>query len=402
MIWKRGGWLLAAAAIFAFSGCARQAGAPAETGTNQISPGTGSGQGTDPSAGSAGGSERLGEIEIFSDLPEEELPDYYLPEERQAADGMIRSYLTGQLIETAKGDRRPVAVMMSNDREAQPQYGINRAGVVYEAPVEGGMNRFLAFLEDYDSLERIGSVRSCRTYYIYFAKEFDAIYAHYGQSTFARPYLEYADNINGLEAIGTTAYYRSSDKKSPHNAYTSGQRLTEAIEKLGYSTAYDPAYAGHYRFARDGNDVSLEERPGVMDAAAAETGYLLNQAYFLYDEEDGLYHRYQYGDVHQGDEGPVTAKNVIVQFCQSGYYASTEYLAFNVHTSEFGYFLTGGKAIPVSWEKEGEYGPTRYYDLDHREIVLNQGQTWVCIISTRDYDKFRIMDKDGVQQGNES
>ena len=120
----------------------------------------------------------MGEIEIFSDLPEEELPDYYLPEERQAADGMIRSYLTGQLIETAKGDRRPAAVMMSNDREAQPQYGINRAGVVYEAPVEGGMNRFLAFLEDYDSLERIGSVRSCRTYYIYFAKGFDAIYAH--------------------------------------------------------------------------------------------------------------------------------------------------------------------------------------------------------------------------------
>ena len=90
----------------------------------------------------------MGEIEIFSDLPEEELPDYYLPEERQAADGMIRSYLTGQLIETAKGDRRPAAVMMSNDREAQPQYGINRAGVIYEAPVEGGMNRFLAFLED--------------------------------------------------------------------------------------------------------------------------------------------------------------------------------------------------------------------------------------------------------------
>ena len=86
---------------------------------------------------------------------------------------------------------------------------------------------------------------------------------------------------------GRRPYYRSSDKKSPHNAYTSGQRLTEAIEKLGYSTAYDPAYAGHYRFARDGNDVSLEERPGVMDAAAAETGYLLNQAYFLYDEEDG-------------------------------------------------------------------------------------------------------------------
>lgn len=136
-----------------------------------------------------------------------------------------------------------------------------------------------------------------------------------------------------------------------------------------------------------------------MEAASAQTGYTLNQAYFVYSAEDGLYHRYQYGDVHRGDEGPVTARNVIFQFCQSGYYASTEYLAFNVHTPEFGYFMTGGKAIPIGWEKEGEFGPTRYYDLNGREVVLNQGQTWVCILSTRDYDKFCIMDKDGVQQG---
>ena len=217
--------------------------------------------------------------------------------------------------------------------------------------------------------------------------------------TFAKPYLDAVDNINGLESIGTTAYYRSSDKKSPHNAYTDGERLNRAIASLGYSQEYDPSYEGHYLFARDGAEISLEDRPGVMEAASAQTGYTLNQAYFVYSAEDGLYHRYQYGDVHRGDEGPVTARNVIFQFCQSGYYASTEYLAFNVHTPEFGYFMTGGKAIPIGWEKEGEFGPTRYYDLNGREVVLNQGQTWVCILSTRDYDKLCIMDKDGVQQG---
>ena len=81
-------------------------------------------------------------IEIYFDLSEEEMCYVDRREERQATDGMIRSDLTVQWIETAKGDRRPVAVMMRNDREAQPQYGINRAGVAYEAPVEGGMNRF--------------------------------------------------------------------------------------------------------------------------------------------------------------------------------------------------------------------------------------------------------------------
>ena len=89
--------------------------------------------------------------------------DYYLPEERTEKDGMIRSYLTGKMVPVSQGSRRPAAVMMSNDKEARPQYGINRAGVVYEAPVEGGMNRYMSLIEDYDDLERIGSVRSCRT-----------------------------------------------------------------------------------------------------------------------------------------------------------------------------------------------------------------------------------------------
>lgn len=343
------------------------------------------------------------ELQIYSDKPGEESAllesdlAYYTHEERVEKDGRIRSYLTGQLVDVSKGNRRPVAVMMSNDREARPQYGINRAGVVYEAPVEGGMNRFMALLEDYDGLERIGSVRSCRTYYTYFAREFDAIYAHYGQSTFAKPYLDNVDNINGLDGIGTTTYYRSSDKKSPHNAYTSGGRLLESIGKLGYSQEYGDSYEGHYLFARDGAEASLEERPGVMGAYTLKPGYALNQPSFVYDENDGLYHRYQYGDVHQGSDGPVTAKNVIFQYCQSGYYATTEYLNINVHTSEYGYFATGGKVIPISWEKDGEFGVTHYYDLNHEEIVLNQGQTWVCIIPTRDFNKTEIIETDGVQ-----
>lgn len=164
---------------------------------------------------------------------------------------MIRSFLTGQMVPVEQANRRPIAIMMSNDKEARPQYGMNRAGVVYEAPVEAEMNRYMAVIEDYDDLDRIGSVRSCRTYYTYFAKEFDAIYAHFGQSTFAKPYLNNVDNINGLDAIGNTTYYRSKDKHSPHNAYTSGDRLKKAIATLGYSTSMRVLYLGHYLFARD-------------------------------------------------------------------------------------------------------------------------------------------------------
>lgn len=310
-------------------------------------------------------------------------------EERVEKDGKIRSYLTGEMVDVKKANRRPIACMMSNDKAALPQYGINRAGVVYEAPVEAGMNRYMAIIEDYDDLERIGSVRSCRTYYTYFAREFDAIYAHFGQSTFALPYLDNVDNINGVKN-GANAFYRSSDRKAPHNAYTSAEKLEAMIQKLGYSQEYDPDYQGHYHFAGKDKEVHLEGIEGDRSAKRIEPGYVLNQPYFLYDESDGLYHRYQYGGVHKGSEGPITAKNVIFQYCPTAHYATTEYLNINVHGSEYGYYFTNGRGIPVSVKKDGEFGVTHYYDKSGAEISLNRGQTWVCIISTAEFDKTKI------------
>ncbi|WP_394527247.1 DUF3048 domain-containing protein [Lacrimispora sp. JR3] len=319
--------------------------------------------------------------------------DYYTFSERQEKDGMIRSYLTGEMVDAAIGNRRPVAVMMSNDKAALPQYGINRAGVVYEAPAEGGINRYMAILEDYDSLERIGSVRSCRTYYTYFAREFDAIYAHYGQSTFAKPYLANVDNINGVEAIGNVAFFRSRDRKPPHNAYTSGKRLNKAIHQLGYSQEYDPSYQGHYRFAKTGKEVTLQEAPGVKEAYKVYPGYKLNKPWFEYHEEDGLYYRFQFGAAHKGDEGQIKVKNIILQYCPAAHYATTDYLNINVQSDSYGMFITEGRAIPIKWSKDNEFGPTHYYDMENNEIILNQGKTWVCIISAQDSPNVELYGK---------
>lgn len=338
------------------------------------------------------------EIKIESTTEEEtkepvEEGDWYPYEERAEKDGKIRSYLTGQMVDVKIGNRRPIAIMMSNDKASLPQYGINRADIVYEAPVEGGMNRYMAIIEDYDDLERIGSVRSCRTYYTYFAREFDAIYAHFGQSTFAKPYLKNVDNINGLDGIGTVAYYRTSDRKSPHNAYSSGERLNKAIAQLGYSQEYSDDYHGHYRFAKTGHEVTLEGSPSVMDAYKVYPGYVMNKPWFEYNESDGLYYRYQYGAPHKGNEGQITVKNILFQYCPSGHYATTDYLDINVHDDSFGLYVTAGRAIPVKWKKDGEFGLTHYYDMENNEVILNQGKTWICVISAQDSPKVEVYGK---------
>lgn len=326
---------------------------------------------------------------ILETEPQETEPVVEEPEERVEVDGKIRSYLTGEMVDVEKANRRPLAIMMSNDKEALPQYGINRAGVVYEAPVEGTMNRYMAILEDYDDLDRIGSVRSCRTYYTYFAKEFDAIYAHFGQSTFAVPYLKNVDNINGVEGVGGNAFYRSSDKKQPHNAYASADKIKSTIEKLGYRTEYDESYEGHFKFAK-GNEQII---PNGEDAYKVVPGYSYNEPWFEYNEDDGLYYRYQYGAPHKGNEGQIAVKNILFQYCEWGHYATTDYLNFNLNTSHEGFYISNGKAQFVTWKKDGEFGQTRYYDEEGNEITLNKGKTWVCIIGTDKYNRHEFYGK---------
>ena len=55
------------------------------------------------------------------------------PETEQIPEGMMKSYLTGEYVSPAIGQRRPVAVMLNNIQAAVPQAGIANAGVVYEA-----------------------------------------------------------------------------------------------------------------------------------------------------------------------------------------------------------------------------------------------------------------------------
>ena len=315
-----------------------------------------------------------------------------IPDERVEVDGKIRSYLTGEMVDVSKANRRPVAVMMSNDKQALPQYGINRADVVYEAPVEGVMVRYMAIFEDYDDLERIGSVRSCRTYYTYFAREWDAIYAHYGQSTFALPYLKNVDNINGIEGIGGKAFYRSKDKKAPHNAYTSGERLNNTIKELGYRTEYDSNYEGHFLFNKPNKNAAPENG---FSAIKIVPGYPYNEPWFEYNQNDGLYYRYQYNDKHMGNEAQIAVKNIILQYSPVAHYASTDYLNINVHEQSYGFFVTEGKASPVTVKKDGEFGVTHYYYDDGTEIKLNTGKTWICIINSAKFADTEIYDADG-------
>ena len=142
------------------------------------------------------------------------------------------SYLTGLPVSEEVKGSRPLAVMFNNIKEGCPQAGIGEAAIVYEAPVEGRITRLMGLFEEYDNLEKIGSIRSSRDYFVYFAMEYDALYAHFGQAT---PYVgdllnsDRVDNISGavagIDKPATNAFYRSNDRKAPHNVYLTSENL---------------------------------------------------------------------------------------------------------------------------------------------------------------------------------
>lgn len=310
--------------------------------------------------------------------------------------GEVRSDLTGKWIKEKYADKRPLAVMTGNSRGSLPQYGISDASIIYESPVEGGETRLMAVYSypKYKNAKKIMSIRSCRHYYIDWALEFDALYAHFGQAKYAKEMLsrDYVNNLNGLEgAVEAVMYQRDSSRRAPHNAYTTGEGIVAGIEKKEYTTTHSDEYQGHYQFNED-DEHEIELTDGEA-AVVVKTGYPVNKPWFVYDSEKGVYNRFQYGDkqIDANNDKQLQVKNILLQVCDWEVIDQKYgYLDVDTTSGGEGMYITNGKAIPVTWSKESQTAPTRYFDKNGKEITLNQGKTWVCIIQDTYVDKITL------------
>ena len=315
------------------------------------------------------------------------------------AEGMVRSRLTNEWVDEKVAKTRPIAVMVPNSKTAS-QYGLSDASVLYECNVEGSMTRLMAIWEDWSNYEKLGNIRSCRDYYLYWAFEWDAIYIHYGGPFYIDDLIGRDDtqNINCIEFGDAT--YRDTAKNSTDNAFTSADRIKKAAEHYDYPLEYREGYADeqHYMFASDSDPNTLEQYSDAITATKIDMSpaYPVTNCYFEYNEETGLYDRFQHlsGDsdgphIDLANNQQLAFKNILVQNTYFEVRDQKGYLAFQCHdTTRDGWFFTNGKGIHVTWEKTSDYGATRYYDDNGNEIKLNTGKTMVCILE--DGDTFMV------------
>lgn len=344
------------------------------------------------------------EAEDLPAKPQEEAPapeaEGIVDNEAPPEAGYVRSSLTNLWVPEETANSRPIAVMMPIDKVAQPQFGIGSAGVLYEALEEGGMSRQMAIIEGWQNLEKIGNIRSIRSYYVWIGAEWDAIQIHFGGPYYAVGPINHGaiDNISGTSVGGGTthntgkgvadAFFRTSDKAAPHNAYTSAELINKVLPKLGYDANHRDQYwkPDHFTFTNASNPNTLDGYSSAQTANVIDLSKVFpsGKSRLEYNAEEGVYYKslYKEKQIDQLTGEQLTFENVIIQKTTMQTLDAKGYKDFvMVDSGKTGYFCTKGKAIPITWVKAHDLLPTKYYDENGKEIVLNTGKTFIAIAS---------------------
>ncbi len=280
----------------------------------------------------------------------------------------------------ATSSKRPVAVMIDNDdNSARPQIGLENAYLVYEIIVEGGASRLMALFKDY-SVEKVGPIRSARHYFLDYALENNAIYAHAGWSPQAQGDISRlgVNNINGLYETGNKMFWRDNTYNSTyHNLYTSVKKLSDyADSKKNYSMSADDGVL---------NILKESSVPDGEDCTQIKLTYSgMYRVGYTYNAETGLYERSINGSPHVSQtKETLTAKNIIIYNVANydlndGQNKGRQNL--NNTGSGEGWYVSMGKCEKITWSKSSRTEKTVYKKADGSTLEVNPGITYIQIM----------------------
>ncbi len=275
--------------------------------------------------------------------------------------------------------------MVDDLRPARPQSGFTDASVVWHAPAEGGIPRYMMVFAEGDP-PAVGPVRSSREYYVGWAAEWNALYVHVGGSPQSLRTLREKGNgqlvWNADEFRWGKYFRRIKERYAPHNVYTDAKRLRALLEAVGagdLDTPPTPAWSFE-------PDPPVAERP---EGGRIVVPYPYNEIVYTYDRRTNTYPRAVTGEKAQVDATTkvrVAPKSVIVMFMRfgrldDGHPEKRRLEADFIGTGE-ALIATGGRTIAGTWEKASATAPTRFLDADGEPVTLTVGQTFIQVVTT--------------------
>ena len=296
-------------------------------------------------------------------------------------------------------NQRPIAVMYDNNVGNYAHAGLQDSYINYEIIVEGGLTRIMALFKDKD-VALIGPVRSSRHYFLDYAIESDAIYTHYGWSTYAENDIKslHVNNINGL--YDDEPFWRDSKIAAPHNVFTSTNKIYEYAKKKNYKTTSNDWKLLNYTTdnvvlnkpigtktvtnEETGKNEKIDiENPELIKADSLSIPYSNYQIRsYQYNSDKKVYMRFMNGEAHidKITNQQLSFKNIIIEKVSNRQLDSYGRQDLNTTPSGEGYYITNGYALPVKWNKESRTSKTIYKYSNGKEVKINDGNTFIQII----------------------
>jgi hypothetical protein len=286
-------------------------------------------------------------------------------------------------------DERPIAVMIDNNIGDELHAGLQDSYLNYEMIVEGGLTRIMALYKDKD-VSLIGPVRSSRHYFLDYALESGVVYVHYGWSPKAQSDITSlgVNNINGM--TDSTVFWRDSNATSPHNVFTSTEKIRNYLSTKGYSSTTSNWKLLNYSV----DEINLGETtsednttvyPGTIKADKVEMEYSYYQTRsYTYDSENKYYLRSMNGSAHldKTTNKQLNYKNIIIMKVENTTLDSEGRQDLTTVGSGTGYYITNGYAVPINWTKSSRSAKTNYTYTNGTTIEVNDGNTFIQIVPT--------------------
>jgi len=264
--------------------------------------------------------------------------------------------------------RSAVVVKIENTPDALPQYGIERADVMYEEIVNGGITRLAAVFNSH-AAPWVGPVRSVRPTDTQIVWPIGGVFAYSGGAAYAIRSIATAPVVMVDETRAGSAMFRWNKRYAPHNLFANGAKL--------YTFHGHPS-PPHALFTYRAPDAPVAGTPATMVRVPFPSIYPVT---WRWNDATSSWDRYLFGKID------VTGTNVI-ESPQNVIVMSVNYVNGIGTMSSYANLLGSGKTVVFTgrheivgtWSHSSRSAPITY-QTSKGPIALTPGQTWVELLN---------------------
>ena len=264
--------------------------------------------------------------------------------------------------------RPALVVKIDNAPNARPQTGFNSADIVYEEIVNANITRFAMVFQSGGS-NPVGPIRSGRLQDVELFTSFNRpLFAWSGGNRTVTDAVNSSDlvNIGALTQSGGGAYFRITQRKSPHNLYANTDALFER------TPLYAPPATQQFQYRA--LDAAPQGSPSPGVALALDS----IDVRWEWDAEQGLYLRDMEGKDHvdAGGNVQVNTNNVVVLAVEYIPGISDSPDAQTIGEGE-AFVFSGGNYVHATWSRADKYTPIQLTADDGTPVLLQPGRTFI-------------------------